>query len=93
MNWTAPTLVTINMDAEIGSYQEDGEPTREPPFTSNGASARDRASYDARRCQNKGAPRSIGEGSYVVGKLEAWIDGDVPLEVNGELLVAGPGLG
>jgi len=39
MNWTAPTLVAINMDAEIGSYQEDGDPMREPPFTSDGSSA------------------------------------------------------
>jgi len=39
MNWTAPTLVAINMDAEIGSYQDDGDPMREPPFTSDGSSA------------------------------------------------------
>jgi hypothetical protein len=28
MEWTTPTMNTIKMDAEIGSYQEDGE--REP---------------------------------------------------------------
>ena len=28
MNWTTPTFEVIKMDAEIGSYQEDGE--REP---------------------------------------------------------------
>jgi hypothetical protein len=26
MNWTSPTFEEIKMDAEIGSYQEDGEP-------------------------------------------------------------------
>jgi hypothetical protein len=26
MNWTTPTFEEIKMDAEIGSYQEDGEP-------------------------------------------------------------------
>lgn len=30
MEWTTPTWVEIKMDAEIGSYQEDGEPVREP---------------------------------------------------------------
>jgi hypothetical protein len=28
MNWTTPTFEVIKMDAEIGSYQEDGD--REP---------------------------------------------------------------
>jgi hypothetical protein len=32
MEWTAPTYAEIKMDAEIGSYQEDGEPTRESPI-------------------------------------------------------------
>jgi hypothetical protein len=26
MNWTTPTWEEIKMDAEIGSYQEDGDP-------------------------------------------------------------------
>ena len=26
MNWTAPVYEELKMDAEIGSYQEDGEP-------------------------------------------------------------------
>ncbi len=32
MEWTAPTYAEIKMDAEIGSYQEDHEPTRESPI-------------------------------------------------------------
>ena len=32
MEWTAPKYAEIKMDAEIGSYQEDGEPGREVPF-------------------------------------------------------------
>jgi hypothetical protein len=32
MQWTAPKVFEIKMDAEIGSYQEDGEPTRESPI-------------------------------------------------------------
>jgi hypothetical protein len=32
MQWTAPTYAEIKMDAEIGSYQEDQEPTRESPI-------------------------------------------------------------
>jgi hypothetical protein len=27
MDWTTPTFVEIKMDAEIGSYQADDEPT------------------------------------------------------------------
>jgi hypothetical protein len=27
MNWTSPAVEEIKMDAEIGSYQEDGERT------------------------------------------------------------------
>ncbi len=30
MEWTTPTWAEIKMDAEIGSYQEDQEPTRDP---------------------------------------------------------------
>jgi hypothetical protein len=30
MEWTTPTWTEIKMDAEIGSYQEDFDPTREP---------------------------------------------------------------
>jgi len=30
MEWTTPTWAEIKMDAEIGSYQEDYEPTRDP---------------------------------------------------------------
>jgi hypothetical protein len=29
MKWTGPKYAEIKMDAEIGSYQEDEEPTRE----------------------------------------------------------------
>jgi hypothetical protein len=32
MQWTSPAYVEIKMDAEIGSYQEDSEPTRESPI-------------------------------------------------------------
>jgi hypothetical protein len=37
MLWNAPTYSEIKMDAEIGSYQEDGD-TRECPFASTEAS-------------------------------------------------------
>jgi hypothetical protein len=30
MEWTTPTWTEIKMDAEIGSYQEDFEPERDP---------------------------------------------------------------
>jgi hypothetical protein len=30
MEWTSPTYAEIKMDAEIGSYQEDSESSREP---------------------------------------------------------------
>jgi hypothetical protein len=39
MEWTAPTYVEIKMDAEIGSYQEDSEPTRESPIVDDDAPA------------------------------------------------------
>jgi hypothetical protein len=32
MEWTTPSWAEIKMDAEIGSYQEDFEPTRDPAF-------------------------------------------------------------
>ena len=31
MEWTTPALSEVKMDAEIGSYQEDGDPSRESP--------------------------------------------------------------
>ena len=31
--WTQPDFVEIKMDAEIGSYQEETEPVREPIVT------------------------------------------------------------
>lgn len=37
MEWTSPTYAEIKMDAEIGSYQEDFEPTRESPIAAPGA--------------------------------------------------------
>jgi hypothetical protein len=30
MEWTTPAWDEVKMDAEIGSYQEDWEPPREP---------------------------------------------------------------
>ncbi|MGH7269900.1 MAG: hypothetical protein ACREJ3_05665 [Polyangiaceae bacterium] len=30
MEWNTPTFAEIKMDAEIGSYQEDYEPERDP---------------------------------------------------------------
>lgn len=30
MIWETPTYVEIRMDAEIGSYQEDSDPLRDP---------------------------------------------------------------
>jgi hypothetical protein len=32
MQWSSPDFVEIKMDAEISSYQEDGDPTRDPTF-------------------------------------------------------------
>jgi hypothetical protein len=32
MDWTTPEFDEIRMDAEIGSYQEDSDPTRDPEF-------------------------------------------------------------
>ena len=36
MEWTTPTWAEIKMDAEIGSYQEDYEPTRDPIAETDG---------------------------------------------------------
>jgi hypothetical protein len=44
MEWTAPTYAEIKMDAEIGSYQEDTEPTRECPFVAEQRDQADAAS-------------------------------------------------
>jgi hypothetical protein len=38
MRYEKPEFVEIKMDAEIGSYQEDSEPTRECPFVSEAGS-------------------------------------------------------
>ncbi len=46
MEWTAPTFAEIKMDAEIGSYQEDwdpSQPSREAPIVEQ-PSAREEAS-------------------------------------------------
>jgi hypothetical protein len=32
MAWTRPTFDEVKMDAEIGSYQEDTDPSREAPI-------------------------------------------------------------
>jgi hypothetical protein len=32
MKWESPTFIEINMDAEIGSYQEEGPDSTEPLF-------------------------------------------------------------
>lgn len=31
MTWEAPSFVDLKMDAEIGSYQEDFDPSRDAP--------------------------------------------------------------
>ncbi len=36
MEWTTPTWAEIKMDAEIGSYQEDYEPGRDPIVETDG---------------------------------------------------------
>jgi hypothetical protein len=36
MNWVNPAFVEIKMDAEIGSYQEDQDPGRDPLFVASG---------------------------------------------------------
>jgi hypothetical protein len=35
MTWTMPTFDEVKMDAEIGSYQEDQDPSRESPIAEN----------------------------------------------------------
>jgi hypothetical protein len=45
MEWTTPTWTEIKMDAEIGSYQEDFEPERDPIADADGPTA---AAVDAR---------------------------------------------
>ena len=32
MTWTTPAFHEVKMDAEIGSYQEDTDPSREAPI-------------------------------------------------------------
>ena len=40
MNWEAPKVVEIRMDAEIGSYQEDfGGDEQSPPIVSDASDA------------------------------------------------------
>jgi len=43
MEWMTPTWVEIKMDAEIGSYQEDTEPVREPIVQTGDAQAEEGA--------------------------------------------------
>jgi hypothetical protein len=31
MNWETPSFVELRMDAEIGSYQDDFDPSRDEP--------------------------------------------------------------
>jgi hypothetical protein len=40
MNWEAPKVVEIRMDAEIGSYQEDFGGDEEAPIVSDGSDER-----------------------------------------------------
>jgi hypothetical protein len=35
MTWTMPEFEELKMDAEIGSYQEDRDPSRDEPFVSS----------------------------------------------------------
>lgn len=35
MNWTTPQYAEVKMDAEIGSYQEDPEPSHVPDFVAS----------------------------------------------------------
>jgi len=37
MNWEAPKVVEIRMDAEVGSYQEDFGGDEDPRFVSDGS--------------------------------------------------------
>jgi hypothetical protein len=38
MNWEAPKVVEIRMDAEVGSYQEDFGGDEDPPIVSDRSS-------------------------------------------------------
>jgi hypothetical protein len=31
MTWETPSFIELRMDAEIGSYQDDSDPTRDEP--------------------------------------------------------------
>jgi hypothetical protein len=42
MPWETPSFVELRMDAEIGSYQDDFDPTREPPLVAANESAGER---------------------------------------------------
>jgi hypothetical protein len=35
MIWTTPAFDEVKMDAEIGSYQEDADPARNPAFVTD----------------------------------------------------------
>ena len=37
--WRAPTFVEIRMDAEIGAYQDESDPTWNPPIASSATDA------------------------------------------------------
>lgn len=37
--WSSPNFIEIKMDAEISSYQEDGDPRRDPNFARQPAPA------------------------------------------------------
>jgi hypothetical protein len=39
MNWEDPSFSDIKMDAEISSYQDDFNPTRDPAFASGAGEA------------------------------------------------------
>jgi hypothetical protein len=41
MNWKTPVYEELKMDAEIGSYQEDGPEDREPLFVETARAASD----------------------------------------------------
>ena len=43
MIWETPSFVELRMDAEIGSYQDDFDPTREEPAFLSDASEREPA--------------------------------------------------
>ena len=49
MNWEAPKVVEIRMDAEVGSYQEDFGGDEDPPFVSDGPPSRAPTSHLRKR--------------------------------------------